>query len=91
MKTPLTKEMQAIILTVQDYARFLRHYHMSVLGNKKYDWWNEAQKFYVSLKDKLPEGMNTCNACFESVMRYRIEETTSTEFDKLPDIFSFSY
>jgi two-component SAPR family response regulator len=90
-KTPLTEEIQAIILTVQDYARFLRHYHMSVLKNQNFDWWNETEKFYISLKDKLPEGMNTCLACFEAVMSYKIDKTIDTLFEELPKKFTFSF
>ncbi|MCK9198455.1 MAG: hypothetical protein M0P49_02515 [Bacilli bacterium] len=89
MKTALTKEMQAIILTVQDYAKFLRRYHYSVLGNMKFNWWKETEKFYNTLP--LPEGMNTCLACFEAVMDYKIENTTNVLFEDSPKQFEFRY
>ena len=90
-RIPLTREMQAIILTIQDYAKFLRHYHLSILGDTNFDWWSETEKFYISLRDKLPEGMTTCSACFDTVMRYTINETTNVLFEDLPKQFTFSY
>ena len=89
--TPLTEKIQAVILTTQDYARFLRHYHMSVLGNENYDWWHETEKLYNSMRDVLPEGMNTSLVCFEAVMSYKIDETTDTLFEELPKKFRFSF
>ena len=57
MKVKLTKEMQAIILTVKDYASFLRRYHYGVLENYSFDWWQETENFYKTLP--LPKELNT--------------------------------
>ncbi len=90
-KHPLTREMQGVILAVQACAKFLRYYHIYVLGSLDYDWWEETKKFYFSLKSNLPKEIKLNNACFEEIMRYKIEDTLDVLFEELPEKFTFNY
>ncbi len=89
MKTALTEEIQSVIIAMQDYATFLRSYHMCLLKNKQYDWWKEAKGFYGNLN--LPPGMAKNNACFDAVMNYPIDKTLDTEMRDLPSRFEFGF
>ncbi len=89
MRTPLTQEIQSVIIAVRDYKKFLQSYHVFLLKEEQYDCEAGAESFYKSLQ--LPAGMNTSKACFNAVMSYPIDTTVETEMEDLPNKFEFGY
>lgn len=88
---PLTKDIQLVILAVQAYKRFIRYDNeiKNPTSYQKFDWWDACEKYYKSLS--LPNGMNTSDYCFESVIDYPIEKTRDIRCGDLPKTFSFPY
>ena len=90
MTTPMTREIQAVILAVQTYRKFLNYDSEARCFQKSDDrLFGELQAYFCKLP--LPSGMTHGVACFEAILRYPIEETLDTQMEELPDHFSFGY
>lgn len=81
MTVKLNREIQAVILAVQEY-KLWRLYDMEVHGDPYGDGWHESTRdYYMTLP--LPEGLQKNTACFEAVEMYPVDITLNTPMEDL--------
>lgn len=90
MKTPMTREIQAVILAVQTYRRFLTY------DNEVHSFAKSSERLFGQILTyfcsiPLPDGLKHCPACLEAILHYPIAETYDTPMEQLPENYSFGY
>lgn len=91
MRIPMTARVQASIIAVQAYRKWLWANKVVTVGaDARWDEHDEAAvaSYWRTIR---PEGADKSNACLSAALSYPIEDTVNTKSEELPHQFSFGW
>lgn len=87
MKIKMTEQIQSIIIATQAYKKWI-HADSKAKNYEIKDIYLKVYDYYKGLLGNSP--LSATYACYESVLSYPIEQTTTTETEDLGK-FTFAY